>query len=112
DDVPGRLRPSRANGSLGPERGGRDGTHRARALGRAGPDRAGKRIVPGAIATGQADDLLATLCLATEAPIAVAPAMNRLMWANAATQENIATLRSRRVSVFGPADGDQACGEV
>ena len=64
------------------------------------------------IATGQADDLLATLCLATEAPIAVAPAMNRLMWANAATQENIATLRSRGIAVLGPAEGDQACGEV
>lgn len=64
------------------------------------------------LAHGQADDLLSTLCLATDAPIAVAPAMNRLMWANAATQANVATLRSRGVQVFGPAEGDQACGEV
>ena len=64
------------------------------------------------LATGQADDLLATVCLATEAPIAVAPAMNRLMWANAATRANVATLMERGVRVLGPAEGDQACGEV
>jgi phosphopantothenoylcysteine decarboxylase/phosphopantothenate--cysteine ligase len=64
------------------------------------------------LATGQADDLLATLCLATEAPIAVAPAMNRVMWANPATRANIATLEQRRISILGPAAGDQACGEV
>src|SRR6267378_3892484 len=62
------------------------------------------------LATGQADDLLATLCLATEAPIAVAPAMNHIMWANAATRTNIGTLTQRGVQVFGPAEGDQACG--
>lgn len=64
------------------------------------------------LAHGRADDLLSTLCLATEAPLAVAPAMNRLMWANAATQANVALLRSRGVAVFGPAAGEQACGEV
>ena len=64
------------------------------------------------LAAGRADDLLATLCLATESPIAVAPAMNRVMWANAATQANVATLAQRRISVLGPAAGDQACGEV
>src|SRR5689334_2676061 len=64
------------------------------------------------LATGQADDLLSTLCLATEAPIAVAPAMNRVMWANAATQANVATLKQRGVHILGPAEGDQACGEV
>ena len=64
------------------------------------------------LASGHADDLLTTLCLATEAPIAVAPAMNRVMWANAATQANVSTLAQRRVSVFGPGAGDQACGEV
>src|SRR5882724_8525320 len=64
------------------------------------------------LATGQADDLLSTLCLATEAPIAVAPAMNRVMWANAATRANVATLRQRNVQVLGPAEGEQACGEV
>ena len=64
------------------------------------------------LATGQADDLLATLCLATEAPIAVAPAMNHVMWANAATRANIATLEQRNIHIFGPGAGDQACGEI
>ena len=64
------------------------------------------------LATGQADDLLTTLCLATAAPIALAPAMNLVMWANAATQANVATLKSRGVHVWGPGEGDQACGEV
>jgi phosphopantothenoylcysteine decarboxylase/phosphopantothenate--cysteine ligase len=64
------------------------------------------------LATGQADDLLTTLCLATDRPIALAPAMNRLMWSNAATQANVATLRSRGIHVWGPGEGDQACGEV
>jgi phosphopantothenoylcysteine decarboxylase/phosphopantothenate--cysteine ligase len=64
------------------------------------------------LAHGRADDLLSTLCLATDAPIAVAPAMNRLMWANPATQANIATLRERGIAILGPAEGDQACGEV
>jgi phosphopantothenoylcysteine decarboxylase / phosphopantothenate---cysteine ligase len=64
------------------------------------------------LAGGRADDLLATLCLATEAPIAVAPAMNHVMWANAATRANVAQLGARGVLVLGPAAGDQACGEV
>jgi len=64
------------------------------------------------LAHGQADDLLTTLCLATEAPMAVAPAMNRIMWANAATQANVALLQQRGVQVLGPAEGDQACGET
>ena len=64
------------------------------------------------LATGQADDLLTTLCLATDAPIALAPAMNRLMWSNPATQANVATLESRGIHVWGPGEGDQACGEV
>jgi phosphopantothenoylcysteine decarboxylase / phosphopantothenate---cysteine ligase len=64
------------------------------------------------LATGQADDLLTTLCLATESPIAVAPAMNRVMWANAATRANVTTLQQRNIQVLGPAEGDQACGEV
>jgi phosphopantothenoylcysteine decarboxylase/phosphopantothenate--cysteine ligase len=64
------------------------------------------------LAHGLADDLLTTLCLATDKPIVVAPAMNRLMWANAATQDNVATLARRGVRVLGPAEGDQACGEV
>jgi len=64
------------------------------------------------LAGGHANDLLATLCLATQAPIAVVPAMNHMMWANAATAANVATLRQRGVQVLGPAEGDQACGEV
>ncbi len=64
------------------------------------------------LAHGQADDLLSTLCLATDAPVAVAPSMNRLMWANPATQANVAMLRERGVAILGPAEGDQACGEV
>ena len=64
------------------------------------------------LAAGFADDLLSTLCLATQAPIAVAPAMNRLMWANPATRANMATLQQRGVKVLGPGEGDQACGEV
>lgn len=65
-----------------------------------------------ALAHGLADDLLGTLCLATGAPIAVAPAMNRVMWASAATQANVAVLRARGVHILGPGAGDQACGEV
>jgi len=61
---------------------------------------------------GRADDLLTTLCLATEAPVHVAPAMNRQMWANAATQSNVATLRQRGLAIHGPATGEQACGET
>jgi phosphopantothenoylcysteine decarboxylase/phosphopantothenate--cysteine ligase, prokaryotic len=64
------------------------------------------------LAHGLAGDLLTTLCLATDVPIVVVPAMNRLMWANAATQTNVATLRSRGVEILGPAAGDQACGET
>jgi len=63
------------------------------------------------LAHGFADDLLTTLCLASAAPLAVAPAMNQQMWAHAATQANVATLRDRGVDLLGPAAGDQACGE-
>ncbi len=64
------------------------------------------------LAGGRADDLLATLCVATEAPIALAPAMNRVMWANKATQANIETLIARGVRILGPGSGSQACGEI
>ncbi len=64
------------------------------------------------LAAGRADDLLATLCLASEAPIVVAPAMNRVMWANAATQANVGVLLSRGVRILGPGSGNQACGEI
>ena len=63
------------------------------------------------LAHGQADDLVTTLCLATTAPITVAPAMNHRMWLHAATQANIATLRGRGVQVVGPEDGLLAEGE-
>ncbi|MBA6369988.1 bifunctional phosphopantothenoylcysteine decarboxylase/phosphopantothenate--cysteine ligase CoaBC [Colwellia sp. BRX8-4] len=64
------------------------------------------------ITCGMANDLLTTLCLATSAPIAIAPAMNQQMWHAAITQENIAKLISRKVAVFGPGSGAQACGDV
>jgi len=64
------------------------------------------------LSQGRADDLLSAVCLASEAPVAVAPAMNRQMWANATTQENLQRLREHGVHVFGPAEGDQACGET
>jgi len=65
----------------------------------------------GALAHGLAADLLQTLCLATNARIALAPAMNHVMWANPAVQDNCARLESRGVILFGPTSGDQACGE-
>lgn len=61
---------------------------------------------------GSADDLLNTLCLATEAPVMLAPAMNQQMWQDPATQENITTLKNRGVGILGPGVGDQACGET
>jgi phosphopantothenoylcysteine decarboxylase/phosphopantothenate--cysteine ligase len=64
------------------------------------------------LAHGFAADLLSTLCLATTAQITVAPAMNRQMWSNAATQANVRLLKERGVRVLGPASGEQACGEV
>jgi len=64
------------------------------------------------LATGLANDLLSTLCLATRAPIAIAPAMNHVMWNNPATQQNIATLRDRGIDILGPDSGSQACGET
>lgn len=64
------------------------------------------------MAAGRADHLLTTTVLATAAPVWVAPAMNQQMWANAATQTNVQTLRQRGVRVLGPASGEQACGDV
>jgi len=63
------------------------------------------------LALGQADDLLSTLCLARDCPLLVAPAMNRQMWANPATQRNVAQLEADGVILLGPASGVQACGE-
>ena len=64
------------------------------------------------LAGGRADDLLSTLCLATAAPVVLAPAMNQQMWAHAATQSNVATLSQRGVRLLGPGIGEQACGEL
>jgi len=64
------------------------------------------------LAHGFADDLLTTICLATTAPIAIAPAMNQQMWAAAATQANLTILKARSVHIFGPGSGSQACGDV
>ena len=64
------------------------------------------------LSNGLADDLLSALCLATTAPLLVAPAMNQQMWQNPATQENIARLQDRGITLLGPASGAQACGET
>jgi phosphopantothenoylcysteine decarboxylase/phosphopantothenate--cysteine ligase len=64
------------------------------------------------LASGAAPDLLTTLCLATEAPLVIAPAMNRVMWSNPAVQANRQLLEQRGVRILGPASGDQACGET
>jgi phosphopantothenoylcysteine decarboxylase/phosphopantothenate--cysteine ligase len=63
------------------------------------------------LAHGSADDLLSTLCLARECPLLVAPAMNVLMWANRATQRNVAQLRADGVTILGPGAGELACNE-
>lgn len=64
------------------------------------------------VAHGMADNLLTTLASARSCPLAVAPAMNVQMWNNPANQRNLALLRQDRVQILGPADGEQACGEV
>ena len=61
---------------------------------------------------GRADDLLSTLCLARDCPLLVAPAMNKQMWENPATQRNFAQLKADNISIFGPGTGEQACGET
>ncbi len=64
------------------------------------------------MSAGMGNDLLTTLVLATDSPIAVSPAMNQQMYRNIATQENIATLARRGMQIWGPAAGEQACGDV
>ena len=64
------------------------------------------------LAHGMADDLLTTLCLASSAPLYLAPAMNQQMWAHPAVQANVATLRQHGAHLLGPAAGEQACGDV
>ncbi|CZF82835.1 bifunctional phosphopantothenoylcysteine decarboxylase/phosphopantothenate--cysteine ligase CoaBC [Grimontia marina] len=64
------------------------------------------------VSAGMGNDLLTTLCLATDAPVAIAPAMNQQMYRAVATQENLATLKRRGYPIWGPASGEQACGDV
>ena len=64
------------------------------------------------LAHGLADDLLTTLCLATTAPLVLAPAMNQQMWQASATRANVLALLDRGVAMLGPGEGDQACGEI
>ncbi|WP_439135420.1 bifunctional phosphopantothenoylcysteine decarboxylase/phosphopantothenate--cysteine ligase CoaBC [Pseudomaricurvus sp.] len=64
------------------------------------------------LVNGKGDDLLTTVCLATAAPICLAPAMNQGMWHSPATQDNLAKLSQRKIVCFGPAEGSQACGDV
>ncbi len=63
------------------------------------------------MANGFADDLASTTLLAANTPILIAPAMNHMMWENAATRDNLAKLKDRGVSMVGPNEGDMACGE-
>ncbi|PSB91827.1 bifunctional phosphopantothenoylcysteine decarboxylase/phosphopantothenate--cysteine ligase CoaBC [Candidatus Pandoraea novymonadis] len=64
------------------------------------------------LANGLCDDLLSTLCIARDGPLLIAPAMNLQMWSHPATQRNVSQLRSDGVSIIGPANGAQACGEI
>ena len=64
------------------------------------------------LAAGRSDELLSAVCLATAAPVALAPAMNQGMWLDPATQENCAQLRDRGLRLFGPGEGEQACGDT
>jgi phosphopantothenoylcysteine decarboxylase/phosphopantothenate--cysteine ligase len=66
----------------------------------------------GKMVNGEANDLLTTLCLATPSPIAVAPAMNQGMWKNTFTQSNVQALKAKHIHIFGPAEGNQACGDI
>ena len=64
------------------------------------------------LAMGRADDLLSAVCLASDVPLTLAPAMNMHMWHNASTQDNVTTLLNRGVLLLGPDEGEQACGDV
>lgn len=64
------------------------------------------------MAHGQADHLLTAVVLASTAQIAIAPAMNQAMWADGITQSNLEALQHRRINIWGPASGEQACGDV
>lgn len=64
------------------------------------------------LVNGEADDLLMAVCLASKAPLAIAPSMNQAMWSNTATQDNLQVLKSRNITIYGPASGEQACGDI
>ena len=64
------------------------------------------------LAMGRADDLLSAVCLASDVPLALAPAMNMHMWRNPSTQDNVSTLQNRGILFLGPDEGQQACGDV
>jgi phosphopantothenoylcysteine decarboxylase/phosphopantothenate--cysteine ligase len=64
------------------------------------------------LTAGSAENLLTTICLASDAPLTLAPSMNQAMWRDAATQANCDVLRKRNVQIIGPEDGEQACGDV
>lgn len=64
------------------------------------------------LANGESGELLSAICLASRSPLALAPAMNQGMWRNASTQQNAELLRTRGISLFGPAEGEQACGDI
>ncbi len=68
--------------------------------------------VIGKLSAGLADDLLTTVCLATEATIIVAPAMNKIMWENAFVQDNISRLKNHHIKIIDPESGEQACGDI
>ncbi|EXJ10440.1 DNA/pantothenate metabolism flavoprotein [Nitrincola nitratireducens] len=64
------------------------------------------------VAAGMGNDLLTTLCLASDAPLCLAPAMNQAMWRDHQTQLNVQALQARGIQFFGPASGEQACGDT
>ena len=64
------------------------------------------------LANGQADDLLSTICLATSAQLALVPAMNQAMWSNSSTQANLEQIQRRAITIIGPDEGSQACGDI
>jgi len=64
------------------------------------------------LANGEADDILSTVVLASSCTVAIAPAMNQAMWSNDSTQTNLQTLKNRHFQIFGPAEGEQACGDI
>jgi phosphopantothenoylcysteine decarboxylase/phosphopantothenate--cysteine ligase len=64
------------------------------------------------LAIGLSDDLLTTICLASDKPLFIAPAMNKIMWEKKCTQKNLTTLQQRNVTIIGPGQGEQACGDT